>query len=244
MEIPRDETDPTPREGETEREARRRAARAEALLAASLFGPFRWNSGAGRYIAANGRFVPQRVIIAELERGLARSASSMNQASVALREGRISLKAWQRTMMIEIKNAHIVSAALGQGGFNAVTREDLFRIGRRVRREYGYLKGFAADIASGAQRLDGTMLRRAEQYVKAARTTYYGERAIIADGLGYDEERNVLAIADHCIGCRDEAGRGWVPRGTLSEPGTRDCLRNCLCHIEYRRRASGEVWDG
>lgn len=245
MPVDPSELDPTPRPGETEREAERRAARAGALIASALRGPFRWNAGAGRYISASGRFVPQRVVIAELERGLARAAANMRRSSQALREGRTSLRAWQRVMMAEIKNAHIVSAALGQGGFKGLAREDLFRIGRAVRYEYGKLKGFAAQIAEGSQRLDGTMLRRAEQYVKAARTTYYRERGVIADRLGFAEERNVLSTADHCVGCVAETDRGWVARGNLSEPGTRDCLRNCLCHIEYRRGGLGsEVWDG
>jgi hypothetical protein len=53
--------------------------------------------------------------------------------------------------------------------------------------------------------------------------------------LKREEERNVLGAADrHCAQCVECSDRGWVVIGTLPQPGSRTCMSNCKCRMEYR----------
>ena len=56
---------------------------------------------------------------------------------------------------------------------------------------------------------------------------------------GKTECRNVLGPADHCEGansCIEQTAKGWVPigGGAMVPIGSRLCLSNCRCRLEYR----------
>lgn len=54
-------------------------------------------------------------------------------------------------------------------------------------------------------------------------------------------ERNILDPAsEHCKdsdlpGCITETKKGWVPIGTLSNPGLRTCSTRCRCQLQFKR---------
>ena len=121
------------------------------------------------------------------------------------------------------------------GGRDAMTPERWGLVGSLVRQQYAYARRFADDVAAGRQRQNGTMDARARLYGQAGRATYELIRRRESAGAGFGYERNVLHAADHCAQCVAEAGRGWVPIGTLTPVGQRTCRTQCRCTLAYAR---------
>lgn len=197
-------------------------------------GPFRFNASAYAYIDARGRFLSAREVREALDTALQAGTGRTRDLAVALRERRISLADWHVGMMRELKTAHLYGAAAARGGWQNMTPADYGRVGQQVRKQYEYLRGFGADILSGKQPLDGTLLSRAELYGQSGRVTYHAveQREMVVRGR--TEERNVRHPADSCPGCLAETARGWVAVGSLRPVGSRDCRTRDRCTIEYR----------
>jgi hypothetical protein len=227
----------------TERQ-KQRAERHRRVLSTSDVsgGRFRWDANANRYRDARGRFVAWRDVTAALEAGLDASVRRFELWARMVRNGSMSLAQFELQVAAEVRSIHLVSAAVARGGIPRLTADDLQRIEATVRRELGYLARLTSQVADGSQALDGTWIDRARQYALAGRETLYTERGMWLKGQGYDEERNIRYLGDTCAGCFEAEGAGWVPIGTLAPIGTRDCRRNCRCHIIYRKRATGQVW--
>lgn len=196
--------------------------------------PFRWNPRAGRYVRANGRFVPNREVRHAIDVALDRTTRRIESLALDLRNGKVSLADWQRGMAREIKNVHIYSGAAARGGWAQLTQGDYGRIGRTLRDEYGYLDRFAQNIHSGRQPLDGRFVQRTRLYAQAGRRTYELQRERTMGEVGMTEQKNVLHAADHCDECVAETLLGWQPIGTLVPVGQRQCLSQCRCTMAYR----------
>lgn len=210
-------------------------------MASSLTGgsvassPYRWSPKTGRYVRANGHFVKKADVRKAIDTALERESGSALLLSQKLRNGTISLNAWRAEMRAMIKNVHIYDAAIAKGGFAQLTAADYGRIGQIVRGEYGFLEGFARDLASGKQALDGRFTERAKQYAQAGRKTYHQTERAVMRAAGYTTEFNKLGIAEHCGGCLAETARGHVPIGSLVPIGDRQCRRKCRCSLGYGR---------
>ena len=202
---------------------------------------FRWNATAKRYIGPNGRFVPQSAIRAGLNSFITDSTRIMEGISRQLVSGEMTLAQWQAEMMVLSKDVNLAGVALERGGWNGMAAKDFGRAGQKIRGEYTFLNNFADDIASGAQRLDGTLVNRAKLYGEQGRVAYYDSAAATAKADGFDEERSVLTPADSCGECIGEDGKGWQPIGTIIRIGNRTCLSNCQCFMRYRKSGTGDI---
>lgn len=204
-----------------------------------------WNETAGRYVdLSTGRFVSQSQIRTALDRTLDEAAQAIVDVTRALREGWISLADWQTQMAQDIKIIHLASGALAQGGWAQLTAQDFGRIGYELRQQYVYLRNFAYQIETGAQRLDGTLEYRARLYAQAGRGTYEELRRREMALREMTQERRVLGIADHCDDCVAYAGEGWQPIGSLPRIGDSQCVTNCHCTFDYRQRLSADAIGG
>lgn len=201
----------------------------------------RWDPGSRRYRDPRGRFVSRQQVREGLDAVLDASDREMGRLSQRPRDGAISLADWEAGMMRQIKITHLAAAVLERGGWQQMTPADFGRVGRQIRDEYARLRNFAAQIASGAQPLDGTLLRRARMYGQAGRGTFYRLAQQSWSERGFDEERSILNPADHCPGCLSQAALGWQPLGQMIPIGQRDCLSNDRCDVEYRNSATGET---
>ena len=206
----------------------------------SLTPAYEWSPGSQRYVnAVTKRFVARTQVRQALDITLDRSRNEVARLSRELVNGRINLADWQRATAREIKNMHMASAALAKGGWAQMTPQDTGRVGRIIRDEYAYLANFAQQIKSGQQKLDGSLVTRANLYAQAPRGTYHAieQRGMMEQGK--TECRNVLGPADHCEGansCIEQTAKGWVPigGGAMVPIGSRLCLSNCRCRLEYR----------
>jgi hypothetical protein len=189
---------------------------------------------------ATGRFVSQQSVRTALDFVVDGARGQIDELSMRLVRGQISLADWQLQMARQIKTLHLASASAARGGWAQMSQGDYGFTGSVIRREYGFLNNFANEVASGEQRLNGNLLRRARMYGEAARSTHDDMRRRMNRDAGLIEERRVLGQADHCPDCVDFAAEGWQPIGTLPRIGDSLCKTHCHCHFEFRD-AEGNV---
>jgi hypothetical protein len=197
--------------------------------------PYRWepNAGAsGRYRDERGRFVASSTVRRELDRYLDNSDPAKALAE-ALRGRQVSLADWEVGMRRVVKNTHLNAIALERGGWANMTPADYGRAGQIIREQYGYLRGFAADIASGKQRLDGTLGVRAKLYSQAGRNSYYRSKAAnMSDKVTH--QMSVRSARDSCRQCLDLDRKVFrIDDASFPLPGRRVCNHNCQCHLAY-----------
>lgn len=82
---------------------------------------------------------------------------------------------------------------------------------------------------------DGRFVNRAKMYAQAGRHTYEETRRSDMMTAGMTEARSIRHSGDSCYGCKTQAAIGWQPILQLVPIGTRDCLRNCKCTVQYRK---------
>lgn len=200
--------------------------------------PFTFDPTTGRYRNDAGWFVPEARIRRALDTVIDVQTALMQSLTQQLIDGRLSLASWQVAMMAEVKTVHLLGASVAMGGWHSLDQSDFGWIGQRVRSQYAYLRGFAADLASGRQKLDGQALARTTLYAEAGRQTHRAAEQRAAQQRGLLEEMNRLGGADHCPGCLSQTSRGWVPIGSLVPCGSRECLTRCHCSLQFRARAA------
>ena len=207
--------------------------------------PYRWEPNAGvsgRYRDERGRVVASSTVRRELDRYLDTDDPAKALAE-ALRGRAVNLADWEIGMRRVVKNTHLNAIALERGGWANLTPSDYGRAGQIIREQYGYLKGFAADIASGKQRLDGTLGVRAKLYSQAARTSLYKSKAANMR-LEVTHVRTRRSARDSCRQCLDLDGKVFrINDPSFPLPGQRICRANCQCHLEYLSMGEGDEYQ-
>jgi len=185
------------------------------------------NRTTGRYLSASDvRGAVDTIIDAETRKMRALAQSLVN--------GEIALSDWQMQSAALLKSLHVALGLAANGGLENTSASDLGYLANKIKEQYKYLNRFAQEIRSGVQKLDGTLVSRAELYTQAGRGIYENVVGRAAEDAGATEERSVLGPADHCSDCVGEAAKGWQPIGTLTPIGQRKCLANCRCTMEQR----------
>ncbi len=209
-----------------------------ALLAGSgVAARYLWrpdSGAAGRYVdSRTGRYVASPSVRRELDAYLRNYNGVSRSLAGQLRDGTITLPEWELAMRRHIRNIHLNAVALERGGWAQMTTADFARVGQILRGEFGYLKNFAAQLASGKQRMDGTFPRRAQLYTEAGRATWYeSKQANLRPELTH--VRSIRTARDSCRECV-ELDHKWFRIGDPAYPlpGRRICGRNCACYEEY-----------
>ena len=207
--------------------------------------PYRWEPTAGvsgRYRDERGRFVASSTVRRELDRYL-ETADPAKALAEALRGRQVSLADWEVAMRRHVKNTHLNAIAMERGGWANMTPADYGRAGQIIREQYGYLKNFAGDIASGKQRLDGTLGVRAKLYSQAGRNSYYRSKAANMSGK-VTHQRSIRSARDSCWQCVELHGRVFrIDDSSFPLPGRRVCNHNCRCHLEYLTLGAEEEYE-
>jgi hypothetical protein len=105
-----------------------------------------------------------------------------------------------------------------------------------------FLFNFQAEVVSGAQPPDGTLVARARQYGRAAWSVGQNTNRGIMGPRGATQERRVLGAEDgeNCVECPELAALGWQPFLSLPNLGETPCRMNCRCWFETMDR-SGNI---
>ena len=149
-------------------------------------------------------------------------------------DGKATVDEFRRYAEREIETLNLDAGFLLMGPLLAAVPAAIDRVRDAILRQLTWFRRLLDDIASGRQRLDGSLLRRIGMYGGSGHSTVEEIGRILSGLSGFREERNVLGIAEHCEGCLRETARGWVSIGALVPIGERDCLSNCRCSYEYR----------
>ncbi len=206
--------------------------------------PYQWTSvqtRAGeqhRYRdTSTGRYISARQVRGELDRFVdSAGRSSARALTEQLRDGRIALPEWQSGMARAVKNVNYAAVAAASGGVQNMTAVERGRAGHIIRGQYEHLRGFAKEIETGKQPLDGRAVRRAEMYVQHGRAAFHEQQRA---GQIAAHPGAVLMIRSHrfpgdsCHDCIDLDGK-WFPMGdpAYKPIGDRQCLTSCRCGEE------------
>lgn len=199
-----------------------------------------WNDKLRRYQdVETGRIVSNQQVRAALDAVILSAKQETRDLSKQLLDGKLTLAEWQEQMAFNLKMQALASAALAKGGWAQMTASDYGRVGAELKKQYAYLQKFALDIQNGKISFDGRILTRADLYAERARGTFEDVRREIARQAGFDRERRLLGVADHCRDCIVEANKGWQPLGTLRAIGDSICKSNCHCNFDFGRSIDG-----
>jgi hypothetical protein len=207
-----------------------------AGLAAALYGWMPDSGVAGRYRnLRTGRMVPPSVVRRELDSFLVGHDRAARALAEQLRSGNLSLAQWELLMRRNIRHIHLNAIALERGGWAQMRMGDFQLANRIVREQFDYLKRFALQVADGTQRLDGTLVWRANLYSEAGRSTWYRSHAANMSAE-VTHHGSVRGKRDSCWQCIELDGKIF----TLNDPafvlpGGRVCNHNCGCHMVYYR---------
>lgn len=150
----------------------------------------------------------------------------------ALEAAKLKLGGWWQAMKAAVIPGHFAVALAVLNDPNP-SPADLAAIAQQANRQVGFLAQFRQQLATGRQLLSGAPARAA-LYAHGVWASAMAVRAAQMRRNGYREEKSILGIADHCIGCINEAAQGWVPIGSLVPIGSRTCLSRCHCYMQYR----------
>lgn len=183
------------------------------------FDRYGFDERAGRWRdLRRGTFVSEETVRAEVARLAEAAQETQRTLTRQLYNGDISLAQWQRGVAAEQKDARLAQSMFARGGRDNMTPREWGRVGRQLRDDYGYLSGFAQDIADGKVS-EAEALRRIGMYGNATGSSYWQEWIRQQEGEGWN---NLPALTQ-------------VPRD-----GKTDCLTNCKCDLD--RRDDGIWW--
>jgi hypothetical protein len=183
---------------------------------------------------STGRYVPATEVRAAVDRVIDVEETNFTSAASQLLAGQITLADFQRQTAVNIKALHTATGIAGNGGINNMGPDDIAHIEDLINRQYVFLRNMGNDIEMGTQPMDGRLLARVRLYAHAARGTYEDVVRRLARIGGVLQERRILGVADHCIGCLQEYQLGWQPIGTLKDIGDTPCRTLCRCHFIFK----------
>lgn len=197
---------------------------------------YQYDASAQRYRdPATGQFVSEDTVRGAAD-GLADQLSQvLANITMELVQGKSSVPDWQKRFADELVDHHLAAAAVAAGGLQNLKRAEPSAAQARLVDQLKFLRGFARDLETGRQPMDGRAVNRAKLYGAATRTAFEEQQRANWSGHVAMEERWVLSAAEHCSGCSAQAARGWVEMGSLPAVGSQHCRTNCRCRITRRR---------
>jgi hypothetical protein len=201
---------------------------------------YKFNKKAGRYQYPNGRFVPGYVVDNAIKAVINTARNELGEACDNYKAGRLNLQELQAKAETVIKEVNLGSAVLAKGGWAQMSPGDYLKAARAIKEQYKYFRKYVKQLEKGAN----LNKRRVMMYANSGRSHFYDVELDLMISRGYDQERSILGVAEHCSDCIEEAGKGWVPIGTLKRIGRRKCLSNDQCRMVYRKKAKRTTRKG
>jgi hypothetical protein len=188
----------------------------------------------GRFRDERGRVISAARVDALVTAEQQRLSVSLARLTDAMLNNDIRLVDWQLQFRDQIKNTVIRLALLGNFG-QPMDEAAWGAVGVFLRREYRYLRRFAATIASG-QLTPAQIKARAQLYAGVARRIYERSRKRWHLKNGFTEAKRTLdPNAQHCPECPMYA-TDWTSVEDIVPVGANcSCGGRCRCRIQYRR---------
>lgn len=159
-----------------------------------------------------------------------------------LAEGQIRLDQWETSMRQHLKDMYLQEYMLARGGRKNMTRIDYSSIGGMLAEQYRYLGRFSREIAAG-NLSQAQIAARSKMYFRSAREAFERAQARIAEEAGLRYVKWTMnPELENCPDCINFASMGWQRAeinpygGAYPGSGHTQCLTNCGCFLEYRKR--------
>lgn len=168
-----------------------------------------WDNALHQYRGRDGRFLSIAQAVALRDEFNDRYKERLGDIHHRLFDKEISIQQWEIEMRDNIKTVFVAQYMLGRGGRDSMTQSDYGRLGLMLRKQYGFLRNFAQEIASGRYTVNGigAVAARANMYIEASSQAFERGKA---EGYG-------------------------LPR--LSQypgDGNTQCKANCRCHLDIK----------
>ena len=192
---------------------------------------FNWSESERRYFQ-DGNPIPDNTLRDWIDQTVEKAQDRIGQLTQDYVNGSINHPEWVLGMQNEIRRGVRGMATLANGG--SLSKRQLGYVGQAVKQQFGYLSNFANQLETGEVALGSGAVARAKMYAGGFWGQYQNFARLREKDAGTKYERLVLGVALHCSDCPADAARDWVPIGTLTPIGSRQCLSRCRCHFEYR----------
>lgn len=198
--------------------------------------PVVWVPAQARYRdSETGRFVSRSTVLGYLRESMDAAGNEVKLLVAKAKNSEVSVADFSTLFRREIQDEFIRQYIAGRGGLGSMTQSDWGRVGRLLRDQYKYAKGFEADILGMSE---AAAANRANMYINAAGSAFeWGQRQAHKLSGNFTEEFWELGDAEHCDDCERLNSMGWVAVGTLPtvpRAGGTACMTNCQCGIKYR----------
>lgn len=200
----------------------------------SVLPAYSWDARVHNYVdIASGKFVARSDVLGLLDDVTQSVGSTIGDLAAAAQRGDISARQFYEGARRTLKHGYNADVALGMGGWDRVTPAEWGRNGGHLRRQYDYLRNFADQIEKG-EVTEAQAAARGRLYADGAHDRYWEthERGMAAAGYN---EAHWRTVGDErtCEICLGLEALGWVPVGTLPNPG--EVHPGCRCRKEYRK---------
>jgi hypothetical protein len=202
-----------------------------------------YNPQTGRYVGADGRFVPASVIANLLDQEQAQTAVRLKALTRLLIDQKITLSDWEQRFAQTLKESNVRALALGAGGKARLTQRHYGSVGYQLQQQYKYLDNFAQQL-SGQKLTEAQAIRRSGLYASSVRVTFNRSEQISREAEGFNEARRSLdPQAMHCDSCLVHSTNGlWIPADQVVPAGVDcECGQWCRCTVTYRRRPASAL---
>lgn len=184
-----------------------------------------------------GRFIAEQYVQNIVEDAIGEGVERILNFFESVNAGRATSLDFEAAALHMLREKHFMAAAVGRGGVDRLTREDIKVLRNTLKSEAGYFRRFMRDVHAGNVS-EAQMKSRLSMYSNKIYNSFWTmrTRANVAAGFKY-EQRIVDHAAENCDDCIALAAKGQQPIGTLPEPGdgSTQCLSNCRCTKEYSK---------
>jgi len=205
---------------------------------------FTWDTRVSRYRvtkgSGRGQFISQTDVDGLVEEYVTQQKNKAAELTTKLKNKKITPDEFEIQYQKVLKKVLINSYALGVGGVARLTNTDKSNIGFFVFTQYGFLNNFVAEISAG-KLSDAQVESRARSYINQSWAIKELGRRVGFQRDGFISELNILNGEEHCSECVIIANQGWVLIGSSKPIGTRICLANDRCTLQFSKSAPSQL---
>jgi hypothetical protein len=181
-----------------------------------------------------GQFVPRSRVLLEVDREIERTSVRLQGIVRLLASEKVDLPEFQIRFAEELKIANLRMAAFGAGGRSQMNASQFGHVGQKLKQEYGFLDGFAQDLADGRLSI-AQALNRAAMYAESTAQAFHRAEQQTKARDGFLGKRSLDVGANHCASCPAYATDGYVPANQIVPVGVNcECRRRCRCFIVWK----------
>lgn len=193
-----------------------------------------WDERRQRYLAASGRVLTPKQVRKLIDELVDVSSKRLRNWATQMQTGKLSIAKWQFLSAREVKNLHLATSVIANGGRGQVTPKLWGKLGAQIKFQYQHLRDFAVSVPRKVVDRTGAIPPRAEMYGRAAIGTYENTTLERNKKFGLSIARRETAHgSESCDDCLEQEDLGWQDIKEVATIGDSQCGARCNCVIKY-----------